>query len=65
MGGRDVGGRVANDDPFEVGERVSIIRARHGWHDGLLDGEVTRRWRTGTGTWKYGYSDSGVVSPQP
>lgn len=28
-------------DEFIVGDRVGIIRARHGWYDGRVHGEVT------------------------
>jgi len=44
---------VANDEPFEVNDRVAIIRARHGWHDGQKEAVVIDRHRNGQGTWKY------------
>lgn len=29
-------------DDFKVGDRVRIIRTRHGWHDGGIAGEIVK-----------------------
>jgi len=54
---RDAHRPVANDDPFEINDRVGIVRARHGWHDGEIEGTVTERWQSPQGTWKYRVTD--------
>lgn len=47
---------VANDNPFNVGDRVAIIRIRHGWHDGRLEGTIVSRYVRPTGTYSYSAS---------
>ena len=44
---------TANDCPYKVGDYVSVIRHRHGWHDGNIQGEVTMAYKNDYGTWKY------------
>lgn len=34
--------RVAADRVYKGGERVSVIRSKHGWHDGNVSGKVMR-----------------------
>lgn len=49
---------VANDRPFELRDAVGVVRSRHGWHDGRLEGVVTSRHQSGTGKWSYGVTDA-------
>ena len=44
---------AANDRPFEVRDPVSVVRSRHGWHDGTLTGTVASRHVSPEGTWSY------------
>ena len=49
---------VANDRPFELRAAVGVVRSRHGWHDGRLEGVVTSRHRSETGKWSYVVTDA-------
>ena len=42
-----------NDNPFAVGDLVSVIRTRHGWHDGALKATIYHRYQNAQGTWSY------------
>ena len=44
-------------EPFRVGDRVRVIRARHGWHDGAVSAVVTWCRQRPTGTWEYQVRD--------
>lgn len=51
-----------NDFPYRKGDRVSVIRTRHGWHDGTLSAVVVSAWQTITNVWQYRVKDSeGIV----
>lgn len=39
--------------PFKTGDRVAIIRSRHGWFDGQIQGIVVKREQHPHGTWSY------------
>lgn len=39
--------------PFNVGDRVSVIRTNHGWYDGALCAVVQERSQRKTGTYFY------------
>ena len=43
---------TSNENPFEINDRVAIVRSEHGWHDGYIDGVV----RTRNGSVKGGFS---------
>ncbi len=49
---------VANDKPFELKAAVGVVRSRHGWHDGRLEGVVTSRHQSDTGKWSYVVTDA-------
>lgn len=40
-------------EPFRTGERVVIIRSRHGWFNGEREGVVISRTQNEHGTWSY------------
>jgi len=42
---------------FDIGDKVSIIRHRHGWTDGTIFGVVTHRTRRINGTYFYVVAD--------
>ena len=42
-----------NDRPFEVNEKVKIVRARHGWYDGRVEATIIDRWQNVQNTWRY------------
>lgn len=44
---------VANDFPFEVGNRVAICRCEHGWYDGRVTAVITGRYQNQDGIWSY------------
>lgn len=44
---------VANDTPFKVGNKICVVRERHGWHDGRLKAVITGVYRRTTGTHYY------------
>lgn len=44
---------VANDTPFELGEKIAVIRYEHGWLDGRLEAVVTKRTQNSKGIWSY------------
>ncbi len=48
---------AANDVPFGVGDPVSVVRSRHGWHDGRLAGRVASRAQSAEGSWSYEVED--------
>lgn len=48
---------VANDSPFKKGDHVAIIRTRHGWLNGNVDGKVVYRGCRDTGTYYYTVRD--------
>ncbi len=43
----------ANDFPFDIGDKVSVIRTEHGWYDGSLDVIITSRNKNKNGIWSY------------
>lgn len=43
----------ANDFPFDIGDKVSVIRTEHGWYDGSLDVVITSRHQNQNGIWSY------------
>jgi hypothetical protein len=43
----------ANDEPFDIGDEVGIIRTEHGWHDGTLEGKIISKNKSSTGVWSY------------
>lgn len=42
-----------NDHPFKIGDKVSVIRTRHGWHNGSLHVIITSCKQNPQGTWSY------------
>lgn len=40
-------------DAFNVGDRVNVVRTRHGWYDGSLQATVVSRSQRDTGTFSY------------
>lgn len=44
---------VANDMPFKVGDKVSVIRHEHGWHDGRMEAIIRKAYQNGQGIWSY------------
>ena len=48
---------VHNSHPFRRGDRVRVIRTRHGWHSGDLSGTVVSAWQTITNVWHYTVRD--------
>ena len=46
---------IANETPFELGSRVSVMRSADpaGWHDGALAATVTQRYCSASGNWSY------------
>lgn len=44
---------VSHRAPFEIGDRVAIIRSKHGWFNGACEGIIIRREQRPQGTWSY------------
>lgn len=49
----------ANDHPFKKGDKVRIIRARHGWHDGNATGVVETVYVNKQGIYSYSVKGTG------
>lgn len=44
---------VANDKPFNIRDKVSVIRYEHGWMDGRMEAIIRERYQNSTGVWRY------------
>lgn len=44
---------VANDKPFNIKDRVAVIRYEHGWPDGRMEAVIRERYQSSTGVWRY------------
>lgn len=44
---------VANDKPFNIRDKVAVIRYEHGWPDGRMEAIIKERYQSSTGVWRY------------
>lgn len=44
---------VANDRPFEINDKVAVIRHEHGWHDGRMEAIIKSKTKNSEGIWRY------------
>jgi hypothetical protein len=47
---------MTTDAELEVGDTVSILRARHGWYEGSVHGVITHRYKKNEKRETYSYT---------